>query len=213
MAKPILIDLFCGAGGATKGYQDAGFYVVGVDINPQPRYIGDEFIQADVMDYINTRGWWVDFDAIHASPPCQAFSVSTPSERRHLHPDYIAGVRYVLAASPLHYIIENVPQAPLLNPIILCGSMFGLKVRRHRKFESSLVLTTLPCRHKEQGQPVGVYGGGTGTGQQRGRKVMHNHEAMEVMEMPWANRKECNEAIPPRYTEFLGRQLIERIRG
>ncbi len=203
--SPRLLDLFCGAGGAAMGYHRAGFEVVGVDLYPQKNY-PFEFHQADAMTY-PLEG----FDVIHASPPCQHYSVSTPAERKHLHPDLIADLRHKLQG--YIYIIENVPGAPLVDPIVLCGSSFGLRVRRHRKFESSVGLEGLACQHKEQGQPVGVYGGGTGTGQKRGRKVMSSAEAMEVMGMPWANRKECNEAIPPAYTEWLGKQLMAVLHG
>ena len=201
--KPRILDLFCGAGGAARGYQRAGFYVVGVDIKPQPRYAGDEFIQADAMTFPLDG-----FDAIHASPPCQRYSRCTPPAKRGNHADLIDPTRNGLVGSGLPYVIENVPGAPLRDFVVLCGSSFGLKVRRHRLFETNFPLLALPCNHCAQGVPVGVYGGGTGKGQKRGRKVMSSAEAIEVMGMPWANRAEVTQAIPPAYTEYIGRQLL-----
>lgn len=128
-----LLDLFCGAGGCTKGYQMAGFEVYGVDINPMPRYCGHAFIQEDA---IATLDWLIGgvhpewtlemFDAIHASPPCQRFSTATPEENREKHPDLVAPVRQRLRETGLPYIIENVVGAPLENPVLLCGGAFGL---------------------------------------------------------------------------------------
>jgi DNA (cytosine-5)-methyltransferase 1 len=205
--KPRLLDLFCGAGGAAMGYSRAGFEVVGVDINPQPNY-PFEFVEADALEYL---AQWIDlrlvgFDAIHASPPCQAFSVATADKSKHK--DLVTPLRPLLEETGLPYVIENVPGAPLLNPVVLCGSSFNLRVRRHRLFETNWPLMVPPCAHGQQGQPVGVYGGGTGTGQKRGRKVMSSAEAMEVMEMPWADRAGATQAIPPAYTEFIGTQLL-----
>ena len=141
-ACPRLLDLFCGAGGAAMGYHRAGFTVVGVDINPQ-RHYPFEFHQADALEF-DVSG----FDAIHASPPCQAF---TAYKRRPNHvgdyPDLIWPTRQKLIASGVPYVIENIPKAPLLNPITLCGSSFGLDVRRHRLFESNVPLLAPPCDH------------------------------------------------------------------
>src|SRR3972149_6341276 len=129
MNKPSLLDLFCGAGGAARGYQRAGFYVVGVDIKPQPHYCGDEFYRADALTYPLDG-----FDAIHASPPCQRYSWCALQKYRINHPDLIGAVRYELVKSGKPYIIENVAGARklLLNPIKLCGTMFDLPIWRHR---------------------------------------------------------------------------------
>ncbi len=211
--KPRLLDLFCGAGGAAMGYSRAGFEVVGVDIKPQPRY-PFEFIRADALEWMRYMFGELDdcfFDAIHASPPCQAYSVATPTAKRGSHADLVAETRELLEATGLPYVIENVPGAPLRNPVIICGSSLGLKVRRHRLFETNWPLMVPPCAHGMQGQPVGVYGGGTGKGQKRGRKVMSSAEALEVMEMPWADRAGATQAIPPRYTEMVGTQLLQHI--
>jgi DNA (cytosine-5)-methyltransferase 1 len=216
-AVPRLLDLFCGAGGAAMGYSRAGFEVVGVDIKPQPRY-PFEFWQEDALEVLvdvfeRMRGDFTGggpFDAIHASPPCQAYSVATRDKTGH--PDLVAETRELLEKTGLPYVIENVPGAPMQNYVVLCGSSFGLKVRRHRLFETNWPLMVMPCSHGMQGQPVGVYGGGTGKSQKRGRKVMSSAEALEVMEMPWANRAGATQAIPPAYTEFIGQQLLEHIR-
>lgn len=203
--KPRLLDLFAGAGGAARGYQLAGFHVTGIDNRPQPRYAGDLFIQADAL---NPPVDLSSFDVIHASPPCQAYSVATRDKSKH--PDLVSRVRRMLHDSGRRWVMENVPGAPMQDwTIIVCGSAFGLKVRRHRLFESNLLLMSSPCRHAEQGQPVGVYGGGTGAGQKRGRKVMSSAQALEVMEMPWADRAGATQAVPPAYTEYLGAQIMD----
>ena len=134
-----LLDLFCCAGGAAKGYSDAGFEVVGVDINPQPNY-PFEFIQADVLNM--DIGFLQDFDAIHASPPCQSYSdLAKRNRNADAHPRLIEPVREMLDKSGRPYVIENVEGAPLQNPIVLCGTMFkGLRVIRHRLFEANFPL-------------------------------------------------------------------------
>ena len=156
-----LLDLYCKAGGASVGYARAGFEVIGVDIKKQKRY-PYQFIQADALDVLADKDFISQFDVIAASPPCQ-----THSATKHLRNaqgkstnkiDLIPQTREGLIASGKIYIIENVPGAPLIDPVVMCGSSFGLKVRRHRQFESNVKLTGLPCNHKLQGKPVGVYG-------------------------------------------------------
>ena len=217
--KPRLLDLFCGAGGAAMGYHRAGFDVVGVDINPQPNF-PFEFIQADAITFLTQeRGdgdwpewhFWRDFDAIHASPPCQAYSVATRNKQNH--PDLVAAVRELLQATGLPYVIENVPGAPLHDPVTICGSSLGLRVRRHRLFETNWPLLVPPCAHGQQGVPVGVYGEGSSTGQKRGRKADNEAEVLEVMGMPWADRKTATQAIPPAYCELVGAQLLHHIQN
>src|SRR5438477_10031249 len=125
--KPRLLDLFCGSGGTSHGYQQADFYVIGVDIVPQPRYIGDEFIQADALTF-DLDG----YDAYHASPPCQGYSRSLPLARIHgikEHPLLIGDIRIRLEASGKPWVIENVEGSNLPDAIELCGSMFGLPFR------------------------------------------------------------------------------------
>lgn len=212
-----ILDLFCGAGGATAGYERAGFTVVGVDVKPQPHYpchLGRvEFYQSDAIEFLRNHGG--EFDAIHASPPCQAHSAL-----KHLHPEkeyecFIERTRDLLSALSVPWVIENVMGAPLRSPVMLCGSAFGLYVRRHRIFESNFPLRGTECRHKEQGQPVDV----SGTGGQRINRRKDDHggacckpknlaHAQELMEMPWSNRYGISQAIPPAYTEFIGKQML-----
>jgi DNA (cytosine-5)-methyltransferase 1 len=217
-----LLDLFCGAGGAAMGYHRAGFEVVGVDNRPQPHY-PFEFHQADALTYPLDG-----FDVIHASPPCQAFSrVALLAERqggRRSTVDLIAPTRARLAATGLPYVIENVVGAPV-EGMSLCGSMFGLAVRRHRIFESNLWLGSAgPCRHREQGKPVGLFGRmgdhvkGIDTANlargvfHGGRTAATIEEAQEAIGIDWTRIwPELKEAIPPAYTEWLGRQLMAHL--
>ena len=217
-----LLDLFCGAGGAAMGYHRAGFdEIVGVDIKPQPRYPFD-FVQADAdkiaLDTIPTLFKEFIPDAIHASPPCQAHSAL-----RHLHPEkhypcFLDSTRRRLIAWGRAWVIENVPGSPLRDPIQLCGSSFGLRVRRHRLFESNMRLSSLPCKHKEQGQPIDV----SGTGGRRRNRRPDDHggntnkprnidEAHAAMGIDWMTRYELSQAIPPAYTEWIGRQVIDAL--
>ena len=213
MNRPVLLDLFCGAGGAAMGYHRAGWDVVGVDINPQPNY-PFLFMQDDAVEFLRCYGHL--YDAVHASPPCQAHS-----SLRHLHPQkeyacFIEPIRNLLVELKRPYIIENVPKAPLINPIQLCGSSFGLKVRRHRIFESNVAITGSACDHKTQGSPIDV----SGTGGRRVNRRPDDHggntnkprniqEARAAMGIDWMTRKELSQAIPPAYTEFLGKQLLK----
>ncbi len=141
--KPLLLDLFCCAGGAGVGYARAGFDVLGVDLNPQPHY-PLPFIEADALKL--DLEFIASFDAIHASPPCQSYSdLAKRNRNADAWPRLIEPVRAILAASGLPYVIENVEGAPLLNPAVLCGTMFeGLRVLRHRLFETNFPLTAPP---------------------------------------------------------------------
>lgn len=209
------LDLFCGAGGAGMGYHQAGFEVVGWDIEHHPDYpfehhVGDALgVLADV-DYVQS------FDLVHASPPCQAYSTATRDRSRH--PDLVGQVRDLLKAAGVPYIIENVPQAPLLNPVMLCGSSFGLRVRRHRAFESTHPLTSPGCRHREAGPVVGVYGDHPDRreyrrpdGSRRGAKATSLEDAQDAMGIGWMSWGDLAEAIPPAYTEYLGRQVRDQL--
>jgi hypothetical protein len=127
-----LLDLFCGAGGAGVGYHRAGFEVVGVDIEPQPNF-PFEFVQADAMTYPLDG-----FDAIHASPPCQAYSLASGYQgkgARAKYPELVGPTRDLLVQTGLPWVIENVPNAPIRKDLLLCGEMFGLRLHRHRIFE------------------------------------------------------------------------------
>lgn len=220
--KPLLLDLFCCAGGAGMGYHLAGFEVVGVDLKPQPRYPFD-FIQADVLGL--DSAFLSRFDAIHASPPCQFATELRHAPGTKEHPNLIPATRAMLRASGLPYIIENVDgaKAHLERPILLCGSMFGLgasgfQLQRHRWFESSFFLPQMECDHKEP--VIGVYGGHV-----RCRSAKHGGRrtrdfegydkpalAREAMQMPWATMQQMSEAIPPAYAEWVGKRLISHVR-
>jgi len=207
--RPRLLDLFCCQGGASAGYVAAGFDVVGVDIDPQPRY-PFEFVQADAIDFLGQHGH--EFDAFHASCPCQAYTLAQRI-MGNTHPDFIAATRALFEWYGKPYIIENVVGAPLRDPVMLCGEMFGLRTYRHRLFESNVPLMAPPhpghkARTTKMGRPVRdgeymhVVGNFTGV-----------ELAREVMGMPWANRDGLREAIPPAYAEHLGAQLLAHIEG
>jgi DNA (cytosine-5)-methyltransferase 1 len=205
-----LLDLYCKAGGASVGYARAGFEVTGVDINKQKRY-PFTFIQADAIEVLNDLDFINQFDVITASPPCQTHSIT-----QHLRNaqgkttdkiDLIPETREGLIKSGKIYVIENVPGAPLNDPITMCGSAFGLKVRRHRNFESNVKLTGSKCDHKAQGRPVGIYGSMRDNIPSGGRTAHTMEEAREAMGIDWMIWGELVEAIPPVYTETIGRQI------
>jgi len=204
-----LLDLFCGAGGCAKGYELAGFTdITGVDNSPQKRY-PYKFIQADALEYARLHA--SEYDFIHASPPCQHYSSLKVLHKDVKHPDLIALTRQLISCKP--YIIENVEGArkELIKPIMLCGSMFNLKsgengLRRHRLFESSLHLTTLQCQHLKT-RSVAVYGHSGGFSY-RDKYRFTLQQWKESMGIFWMTGKELAQAIPPAYTEFLGKQVI-----
>lgn len=213
-----VLDLFCGAGGAAMGYHRAGFEIVGVDIRPQPRY-PFEFIQADWEEALSVLpGLWEREGApyvIHASPPCQRYSPMTKKwGREGDHPDLIDPVREAIEAiSPWAYVIENVPKAPLISPLMLCGSMFGLgaqgyQLQRHRMFEISMeMFAPASCAHV--GQPLPVYGHAGGRSKRDGLKFPGTDAWREGMGIDWMIGKELAEAIPPAFTEYIGRKLLD----
>ena len=144
MSRPRLLDLFCGAGGAATGYHRAGFDVVGVDNRPQPNY-PFAYHLGNALEWLG-EGYAGGFDAIHASPPCQLFSAyQRANTRQKQHLNLIPETRELLRASGLPYVIENVPGAPLEDPVTICGVSVGLEVRRHRLFETSVPLIVPPC--------------------------------------------------------------------
>jgi len=210
VSRPRLLDLFCGAGGCSVGYQRAGFDVVGVDLNPKVgRHYPYEFHAADALEFLAEHGG--EFDAIHASPPCQAYSVAAQSERNRgkEYPDLVAPARELLEATGLPWVIENVPGAPIRPDFLLCGCQFGLKLRRERWFEVSFSCWHLspPCWHPEP--VVSVVGNGTPSWvrQQLGyNPTIHDYRA--AMGIDWMNRNELSQAIPPAYTEYIGGYLL-----
>ncbi|MDJ0010122.1 DNA methylase [Gordonia alkanivorans] len=216
MDKPRLLDLFCCSGGATRGYQNAGFHVTGVDIEPQPNYCGDDFIQADALDYLVGHG--MNFDAIHASPPCQASTALTKGTNKgREYPQLIPATRALLAYYRVPTVIENVQGADIRKDVVLCGEMFGLSVIRHRLFEINNAVVPQPAHKPHRGRVAGyrhgtwydgpyfaVYGDGGGKG-----SVAQWQQAMGI---DWTNvRKEIAESIPPAYAEYIGRHLIQQL--
>ena len=221
-----ILDLFCGAGGAAMGYHQAGFEVVGVDIRPQPNY-PFYFVKGDALEVASqlAEDKWVtileDIDAIHASPPCPRWSSGT------IHPfkyeDLITPIRPLLQATGLPYIIENVPMAPLITPTQLCGSSFGLRVRRHRIFETNFPVERLRCMHwwQNEEKPFIIYRnhkwrrssivevaghrGGAGKGKEFWPWAMGCGETWDDC---WMTEGELKDAIPPAYTDYIGRQLL-----
>ena len=218
-----LLDLFCGAGGCSVGYHRAGFTdVVGVDLHPQPNYPFD-FVRGDALEYLREHGG--EFDAVHASPPCQRYTVG-----RHIHgsgdrhPDLVAECRGLLEEVGVPWVIENVPGSPV-GGVTLCGLMFGLRVIRHRLFESSFLLLSPPHprhpRHLTTGT-LTARRGGRGNGYSTGEGglvcVAGNNFVREAgaaaMGIDWmGTRRELANAIPPAYTEFVGRQLLDHVRS
>lgn len=227
MSRPLLLDLYCGAGGAGMGYHQAGFDVLGVDINPQPNY-PFEFIQADAVEFLRDEvlgtwpttavAWRQVTAAIHTSPPCQAYTSltqGTNAGKSDRYPDLLPPTRELLDEIGLPYVIENVVGAPLIGPVRLCGSSFGIGVRRHRLFEmSEPPVFVPPCAHHLQPEPLDVTGGGpsrigrTRTGGGVSRKPRTLRDAQRAMGIEWMTRAELNESIPPAYTSWIGQQLL-----
>ena len=222
----ILLDLFCGSGGAAKGYADAGFEVIGVDIEwhddfPYTHYVGEaiETLEDLIGEYNTFDG--VPIDAIHASPPCPAYSTMTPDQSKH--PMLIEPVRDLLVKTGLPYVIENVEGAKkhMVDPVKLCGSMFpydGLRVRRHRLFETNFPVHRLRCNHKAQGEVIGVYGDHWDSreflrpdGTRRGRKAQSLEEGRAAMGVDWMSWGDLKDSIPPAYTRWIGRELREHL--
>lgn len=209
--RPKLLDIYCCAGGAAVGYRRAGFDVVGVDIFAQPRY-PFPFIQADALQVLKAVGHL--FDAVHASPPCQAYTPLGALHRHITYPDLLAPTRDALDELGLPYVIENVMAAPMRRDVVMCGGMFGLRTYRHRQFESNVKLTprehprhvikTATKRRRElwgQGWHVSVTGD-VGT-----------YVGPEALGIDWMSGNELCQAIPPAYTEDIGRQLMTHLRG
>jgi len=213
MSKPRLLDLFCKAGGTTKGYQEAGFYVVGIDIEPQPHYIGDEFIQADALTFPLDG-----YDVIHASPECKAYTNCNLSPKAK-YQMLIGAIRKRLQATGKPYVIENVigSKKHLQANLMLCGTMFDLPMERHRLFESNLFLyPPLECNHKIA--HISVTGHSVwdswleGTQRKDGRSRPDSVPVAigkEAMGIDWMNKSELAQAIPPAYTKHIGLQFMD----
>lgn len=239
--QPVIIDGYCGEGGAGEGYSRAGFFVLGVDHLPRMRHKYPHAFLAWEMEALlkdlikGKRFTWrtkknqyfsVGLDqvaALHVSPPCQGYSITKFSHDTY-YPKRVDAVRELLLATGLPYVIENVEGAPLRDPICLCGSHFGLratdtegeeiKLQRHRLFESNVpLLSPGPHNHDSSVRTAGVYGGG------RAKKADKYHGGYvplasvrrELMGAPWMTQRGLSEAIPPAYTEFVGKQLMEAL--
>ncbi len=220
--RPRLLDLFCGAGGCAVGYHRAGFDVVGIDCKPQPRY-PFPFGQADALAYLAEHAR--EYDVIHASPPCQRYSIAGNIRGAGGHPDLVAPVRELLMAAGRPWVIENVPGAPLGFAALVCGLALGLGVKRHRLFESSTFLFGTGCPPGHRGDFLNVSGHAVGEGR-RGRVTVYGGGAprvadrrrrasaplaREAMGIDWMTRDELAQAIPPAYTEWIGRQLLNAL--
>jgi DNA (cytosine-5)-methyltransferase 1 len=228
--RPILVDGCCCAGGATKGYQRAGFYVVGVDSQPQPNYCGDEFVQASVVDLSEDRttitgGFITDcarrgnrlpdgrrIAAYHVSPPCQPFSPMSACRPglAATYDDLVQPLREILEESGLPYVMENVIASPLRADLVLCGQMFGRALYRHRKFESNVPLQqpghpkhVIPASKAGHWQP--------GTIMSIAGNIAPVSMARELMDMDWTTRRELAEAIPPYFAQFVAEQLLAHL--
>jgi DNA (cytosine-5)-methyltransferase 1 len=215
-----LLDAYSCAGGAGMGYSRAGFEVVGVDINPQPNYPFEHHV-GDAVEFIKEYGQ--EFDVIHASPPCQTYlnltRVNRKLGRTVDHPDLIGPTREALIASGRPYVIENVPDAKplLLEPVRLCGTAFGLPLRRHRLFESNVPLVGKACEHKRFTEPK-YWTGWRPNGEHRLSTVVQvyghaadKHEWPAAMGIDWATYDEIVEAIPPVYTAWVAQQLLDHL--
>ncbi|MGJ5898471.1 SAM-dependent methyltransferase [Streptomyces niveiscabiei] len=209
--RPLLLDLFCCQGGAAKGYADAGFDVVGVDLAPQPRY-PYRFVQADAVAFVREHG--AGFAFIHASPPCQHDS-DCQRIRDNAHPDLIGPTRAALEASGRPWVIENVRGAlPKLNdPVLLCGPMLSVETYRHRYFETDGGFTLPQPAHPahtvpqaKMGRPVPPGWYGQYVGNFSGVAL-----ARQVLGVPWMNRDGIRECIPPAYTRWIGRAALAHL--
>lgn len=202
--RPRLLDLFCGAGGAAMGYHRVGFEVVGVDIEPQPNY-PFAFNQMDALDYFGYLGGpetlVMDYDAIHASPPCQAYAnVTLWRGDQGDHPDLIGPTRDLLKQTGLPYVIENVRTNALRNPMMLCGSHLGLPIRRHRYFETSWNSFEMgpPCQHHPSHLAF----------EHKGERAY-----ADAMGCGWMTSLEAREAIPPMFTAYIGGRLMQHLKA
>jgi DNA (cytosine-5)-methyltransferase 1 len=223
-----ILDLFCGAGGAGWGYHLAGFEVVGVDVEFQSHY-PFPVVTCDALEYLGSLSRCgyspgdLGFDAVHASPPCQRFSSLNHVHKKE-YVDLVEPTRKLLQATGLPYVIENVPGAPLLNPVRVCGTAVGLplvkcrdgmtrQVRRHRLFETNFPVMVPDCNHTVEA--LGVYGNGpwnnNDKSRRRGGYQGTSEERRLGMVVPWMNRDEAAQAVPPAYTELVGAQLASHV--
>lgn len=206
-----MLDLYCGAGGAARGYQLAGWHVTGVDHRPQPRYAGDRFIEADALEYLAKHG--TEYDAIHASPPCHDHSTLSARTGKDGTGLLLAATRELLDQTGQPYVIENVPGAPMRPDIILCGEMFGLRTIRHRWFELGGWWTLCPMhpphtartssRKRLEDWLAGLHVSVTGD--------VGTYVGRQAMGIDWMTGAELSQAVPPPYTHWIGHRLAEHL--
>lgn len=231
--RPRLLDLFCCEGGAAVGYHRAGFDVVGVDLFKykdaagrtkgfsQKRYPFESH-QADALEYVKAHGH--RFDAIHASPPCQAYSI-TKNGHNVSHPELIEPTRDALIATGRPWVIENVEGAPLLDPLTLCWSMFReagsvidddgtpLRMERHRLFESNVALVAPRADHHDRSVQVAGSYGGARRDKVEARTIRHGGYVpskavqQQLLGIDWMTEGGMHQSLPPLYTEWVGLQL------
>lgn len=211
MARPRLLDICCCQGGAARGYHDAGFDITGIDTEPQPNY-PYTFIRGDGLKLLADPGFIRQFDAIHTSWPCQGYT-NCQKIRGNDHPKLIEPGRELLRATGLPYVQENVPGAPLIDPVELCGAMFGLHTYRHRLFETNWPLTA-PA-HPEHVHPTVKMGRPLREGDWY--HAVGNFSNVPYVRadlgVPWMTRDGIRECIPPAYTRFVGEQLMAVVEG
>lgn len=227
--RPRIIDFCCKAGGTSMGYHMAGFDVVGIDKKDQPHY--PFWLHVADFRFITDRGInniRRNFDAVAGSPPCQAYTQGIKANQRLMHPNLIPDFRWLCDEIGLPYVIENVEQAPLIHPVTLCGSSFGLRVRRHRLFEANWPIKGIKCNHQWQDrhQPyrrrntwdrkprrTGVLNFFSGGGNARRNGMVYSETDMFriAMGIDWMTGEELGQAIPPVYTYYIGRQLMQII--
>lgn len=203
MSRPLLLDLYSCAGGAAKGYHDAGFDVVGIDIDDQPHY-PYTFHRADALEFF--RDNWRQFDAVHASPPCQGHSTARHAWGREYETTELLDLTLVaVRESGLPYIVENVGGASMPSAGTLCGTSFGLGLHRHRRFETSFAWLAPPCdpsRVRYRGRAAEVFGHHGNTDRVR-----------REWGVPWMTQYEIAQSIPPAFTEHLGAYLLDEVKA
>ena len=225
MRQKVILDLCCGEGGAGEGYRRAGFKVIGADIVDHADTYPGFFVRSDALTALATFGDRVD--AVHTSPPCLAWTQGNAANDTTRYPNLIAAHRAALRGLGKPWVIENVPRAPLRSPLVLCGTMFGLRaddrgtplrLRRHRCFESPLPLVApRPCDHSGEMPWGGVYDGGRrdrdeARNVRRGGYTPRGQVAADLLGIDFMSQAGLDKAIPPAYTEWLGAQLLRYLR-